>query len=84
MKAANAANEAVEDDHAVWLRPDPAGHSGHSVRVIGYSSTAKHVLTVILVDADIDPSERPDGDWWGSNAWVASQGDRRLYGKEDR
>lgn len=77
------ANEAVDDDHAVWLRPDPASRSGHSVRVLGYSTSAQAVLTVILVDADLDPSERPEGDWWGSNAWIASPRDRRLYGKED-
>ena len=77
------ADEAVCDAHAVWLRPDPASHSGHSVRVIGYSVTAQAVLTVVLVDPDVDTSERPDGEWWGSNAWVASQRDRRLYGRED-
>ncbi|MGA9775415.1 MAG: transposase [Candidatus Dormiibacterota bacterium] len=77
------ADEAVEDDHAVWLTPDPASRSGQSVRVIGYSITAQDVLTVILVAADVDATERPAGDWWGSNAWVASQRDRRLYGKED-
>jgi hypothetical protein len=77
------ADEAVEDDHAVWLTPDPASRSGRSVRVIGYSITAREVLTVILVAADVDVTERPAGDWWGSNAWVASPRDRRLYGKED-
>lgn len=77
------ANEAVQDAHAIWFRPDPASISGHSVRVIGYSRSAQQLLTVILVDADADPSEHPEGDWWGSNAWVASERDRRLYGKED-
>ena len=77
------ADEAVEDDHAVWLVPDPASRSGHSVRVIGYSMSAREVLTVILVDADVDAEERPDGEWWGSNAWMASAPDRRLYGREN-
>ncbi len=77
------ADEAVEDDHAVWLTPDPASRSGHSVRVIGYSIGAQEVLTVILVAADVDATERAVGDWWGSNAWVASPRGRRLYGKED-
>ena len=53
------------------------------MRVIGYSITAQEVLTVILVAADVDVTERPAGDWWGSNAWVAGPRDRRLYGKED-
>ena len=77
------ADEAVADEHAVWLTPDPASRSGHAVRVIGYSSTARVVLTVTLVDADADPSEPPDGEWWGANAWTANERDRRLYGKED-
>ncbi|HVD02766.1 MAG TPA: transposase [Candidatus Dormibacteraeota bacterium] len=77
------ADEAVEDDHAVWLTLDPASRSGRSVRVIGYSITAREVLTVILVAADVDVTERPAGDWCGSNAGVASPRDRRLYGKEN-
>ena len=78
-----SADEAVQDEHAVWLRPDPASLSGRSVRVIGYSSSAQQLLTVILGDAEADPSEKPEGDWWGSNAWVASEKDRHLYGRED-
>lgn len=73
----------------VWSQPGrtkrstTASRSGHSVRVIGYSGTAHAVLTVILVDPAVDASEHPDGEWWGSNAWVANDQDRRLYGKED-
>jgi len=77
------ADQAVDDEHAVWLMPDPASQSGHAVRVIGYSATAGAVLTVILVDSAADPDEEPDGDWWGANAWRANQRDRRLYGEED-
>ena len=77
------ADEAVDDDHALWLVPDPASRSGHSVRVIGYSVSAQEVLTAILVDAGVDAEERPDGEWWGSNARVASAPDKRLYGRED-
>lgn len=77
------ADEAVSDEHAVWLVPDPASRSGQAVRVIGYSLTASAVLTVILVNAKADPEELPDGDWWGSNAWPASQQDRCIYGKTE-
>lgn len=77
------ANEAVLDEHAVWLVPDPASRYGHAVRVIGYSASAGAVLTVILVAAEADPPERPDGDWWGSNSWVANQRDRRIYGEAE-
>ncbi|MGH2868152.1 MAG: transposase [Solirubrobacteraceae bacterium] len=73
------ANEAVHDAHAVWLMPDPASQSGHAVRVIGYSAMARAVLTVILVDASADPAEQPDGEWWGSNAWIANQRDQNFY-----
>lgn len=74
----------MADDHAVWLQPDPASRSGDSVRVIGWSRSAREVLTVILVDARVDPSERAQGDWWGSNVWVANKQDRRLYGEEEQ
>ena len=77
------ADEAVNDAHAVWPVPDPASRSGHSVRVIGYSTGARAVLTVILVASDADPDERPNGVWWGTNVWVASFRDLHLYGKED-
>ena len=77
------ADEAVNEDHAVWLTPDPASRSGRSVRVIGYSPSARDILVVILVAADADETEQPAGEWWGSNAWVASPRDRRLYAKED-
>ena len=77
------ADEAVEDDHALWLIPDPASQSGRSVRVIGYSRGACAVLVVILVAPDADPTERPIGDWWGANAWIANQQDCRLYGEEE-
>lgn len=77
------ADDAVNDDHAVWLTPDPASRGGRSVRVIGYSTSAREVLTVILVAADADDTEPPVGEGWGANAGVSSPGDRRLYGKED-
>ena len=77
------ADDAVNDDHAVWLTPDPASRSGRSVRVIGYSTGAGDVLTVILVAADAEDAEQPVREWWGANAWVSSPRDRRLYGMED-
>lgn len=76
------ADEAIGDTQAVWLVPDPASKSGHAVRVIGYSVGAGAIVTVILVHPAADPDERPDGDWWGSNAWLANLRDRLLYGRE--
>lgn len=77
------ADEAVSDEHAVWLTPDPASRSGHAVRVSGYSPSVGVVVTVILVSADADPVERPDGEWWGANVWLADWRDRRWYGEEE-
>jgi hypothetical protein len=82
--SADWADEAVDDRHAVWQVPDPASQSRLSVRVIGYSPSARAVLTVILVSADADPDERPDGDWWGSNAWMSNQQDQSLYSEEQQ
>ncbi|MGH3504293.1 MAG: hypothetical protein ACRDQA_25855 [Nocardioidaceae bacterium] len=39
----------------------------------------RSVLTVILLPAEADPAERPDGDWWGVNAWLANDRDSRIY-----
>ncbi len=77
------ADEAVRDVDAVWLQPDPASRSGLSVRVIGWSRSARDVPVVILVDPGADPTDRPHGSWWGSNAWRAGDRDRRLYGTEE-
>lgn len=75
------ANEAVHDGSAVRFRPDPASLSGDAVRVIGYSVAAQAILTVILLPGDTDPKEPAAGEWWGVNAWPASDRDRRLYGE---
>ena len=40
---ADWADEAANDRHAVWQVPDPASRSGLSVRVIGYSPSARAV-----------------------------------------
>lgn len=77
------ADEAVNEDHAVWLTPDPASRSGRSVRVIGYSTSARNILVIILVAARADEIEQPNGEWWGANAWVASARDRHIYTKEN-
>lgn len=73
------ATEAVNDPDAYWVDPDPASTSGAAVRIIGYSTTADMTVTVIVLRADTDPSDRPDGDWWGANAWPANTRDTRIY-----
>ncbi|PVB44317.1 Conserved protein of uncharacterised function, possible IS sequence associated protein [Mycobacteroides abscessus subsp. abscessus] len=65
------ADEALGDPECVTLDPDPASISGASRRVIGYSTTAQAVITVIVTDFE--------GVTYGVNAWPSSDRDKRLY-----
>jgi hypothetical protein len=65
------ADEALADPDRVVLDPDPASKSGRSVRIIGYSITARDVLTVIVVEED--------GVIWGVNTWKANAKDQGRY-----
>jgi len=63
--------EAYLDVDAIRLDPDPASRTGLSVRTIGYSPSARLVITVITVtDGDIVV---------GVNAWASNSSDRRRY-----
>lgn len=70
------ATEAVNDVDAVWFDPDPKSKSGLSVRVIGYSQTARAILTVILLHADNDLSSTS---WYGVNGWRSNSTESRKY-----
>jgi hypothetical protein len=59
------ADEAIGDPARVVLNPDPASKSGRGARIIGYSITARAVLTVIVLD--------DEGVTAGVNAWTANQ-----------
>ena len=65
------ANEALEDPEMLIIDPDPRSVTGESVRIIGYSSTAQEVLTVVVVIHD--------GQVYGATAWRANKYERRLY-----
>lgn len=65
------ANEAVQDPNRLVIDPDPASHSGRSIRVIGWSHTLGQVVTVIVL-----PDE---GTVWGVNAWPSNPTDQRRY-----
>ena len=65
------ANEALGDPEMLVIDPDPRSVTGESVRVIGYSSTAQEVLTVVVVIHD--------GQVHGATAWRANKYERRLY-----
>ena len=68
---AEQANEALEDPEMVVIDPDPRSVTGESVRIIGYSSTAEEVLTVVVVIHD--------GQVYGATAWRANKHECRLY-----
>jgi len=65
--------EVTTDSHRIVRDPDPTSRAAY-VRIIGYSSSADFVLTVI-----VDPE-----DWSGVTAWKTSGADLREYleGKE--
>jgi hypothetical protein len=65
------ANEAPEDPEMLVIDPDPRSVTGESVRIIGYSSTAQEVLSVVVVIHD--------GQVYGATAWRANKYERRLY-----
>lgn len=65
------ATEALADASHVILAPDYNSRSGDSVRVIGYSSTAGAILTIIIAEID--------GVIYGVNGWPANSRDRKTY-----
>ncbi|MBN9744114.1 hypothetical protein DMP23_24085 [Amycolatopsis sp. A1MSW2902] len=60
--------EAAADPHRITRDPDPKSHWG-DIRVIGYSSAAGFVITVIIDHVDHS----------GVNAWKTSGADLRAY-----
>lgn len=68
------ANEALEDPDALRIDPDPASRSGRSVRTIGYSTSARCLVTVITVEEAAVT--------YGVNGWKSNQIDIRRYREE--
>ena len=66
--------EAVRDKRSVVFEPDPASHSGTSMRVLGFSPSAGRVLAVIIV--------RYEGRLLAASAWSANATQTRHYWKE--
>lgn len=69
-----AADEALADPNRLAINPDPASRSGHTVRVIGWSTSLQSLVTVIILPED-DVT-------WGVNAWSANITDQRRYREE--
>ena len=68
------ADEAFADPNRLVIDPDPASVSGRTIRVIGWSSTMRALITVIIL-----PDE---GVVWGVNAWPSNSTDQRRYREE--
>lgn len=66
-----AAEEAMNDPHALMRSSDPASRSKMSDRYVGWSATREEVLVVIVV--------RYNGRLYGGNAWPANEAHRKLY-----
>jgi len=63
------ADEAFADPDAIVTSPDFASKSGQTDRLVGYSPTARMVVTVIYLRANLI----------GVNAWKANPSDTRRY-----
>lgn len=70
------ANDALADPDRVVIDPDYNSTTGRSVRIIGYSTLAQGIVTVIVLsDGGIDYG----GIDYGVNGWLANEKDKRIY-----
>jgi hypothetical protein len=65
------ADDALGDPNRIVVDPDYNSTSGESIRIIGYSTIADDVVTVIVL--------QHDGTEYGVNGWPANAKDRRIY-----
>jgi len=63
--------EAYYDENAALIDPDYNSESGQSLRVIGWSTEAGFLITVILV--------LYKGKLFAASAWKSNRKDQRLY-----
>jgi hypothetical protein len=70
------ADEAIADEAALLIDPDPRGRSGRSARLIGYSHTVQAILTIIRVHTEDNRG------WYGANGWKSNPTDQRTYEQE--
>lgn len=69
------ATEACQDPRRVVRSAN--SRSGLTVKVTGWSDSARLLVTVVVAAKD-----RPeDEQWWGATAWKANARERREYGK---
>lgn len=65
------ANDDLGDVNRAVIDPDYNSTSRRSVRIIGFSTIARGLITVIVLE--------DEGTEYGVNGWVANEKDRRLY-----
>ena len=65
------ADDALGDANRVFIEPDYNSTSGESVRIIGFSTIADDIVTVVVL--------QHDGTEYGVNGWSANAKDRRIY-----
>lgn len=65
------ADDALGDANRIFIDPDYNSTSGASIRIIGYSTLAEDVITVIVLEHE--------GTEYGVNGWSANAKDRRIY-----
>jgi hypothetical protein len=66
-----SATDRLGDPNRVLIDPDYNSTSGRSIRIIGFSTMAEELITVIVLEND--------GTEYGVNGWAANEKDRRLY-----
>ena len=65
------ANEALADPNQVVIDPDYNSKNGEGIRIIGFSTSANAVITVIAYIKG--------GAWTGASAWKSNSRDNRYY-----
>lgn len=65
------ADDALGDPNRIVIDPDYNSTSGESIRIIGYSTFADDIVTVIVL--------KHEGTEYGVNGWSANAKDRRIY-----
>lgn len=65
------ADDALGDANRIVIDPDYNSASGQRVRIIGYSTIADDLITVIVL--------KDNGTEFGVNGWPANAKDRRIY-----
>lgn len=65
------ADDALGDPNRIVIDPDYNSTSGESIRIIGFSTIADDIVTVIVL--------QHDGTEYGVIGWSANAKDRRIY-----